>query len=718
MVNPAFTYPNDGDFVPGQDFNYEFWTPGTTVTLCNVRWDSDYRNTVRFDSPMALDKHIDSGDTNSVKISGNTYARAGSPIRLSIPFNQAYRYNYMRVTNPGQIGTSEGARTFYYFIQDVVHIAPNTTQFNIQLDVWQTFISFVNVAGGYCERGHIGIAHGYGPESLTGKGNLFNDNTHLTVPEGLDLGNEYVIYNHSKHTIAQPPKSPTALDSYHVFITSTTDLTKDGGTVSNPKLNTASGSLLEGLPNGCDVYRVQTLTAFTKLMKALSDKPWQTQGIISVQAIPAGISKLYSGAFPVTVGGQQIERMEGFTWASNPPNKRFITLETNFRDKLYPFRMPIRYRFLTKFRTYPYSFVELTCNTGTPIVLKPECVNSDNLVVTEISHISQPSPRIAYFPTEYNRASDNQTARTLEEDGGENYSMMTGFFNFPTFSIVNDGYLSVMASQSNTISYQNQSADWSQQKALGGNQLSYDQAGKAMGAESQNTAITNNTANAQWAVGAAQGVLNGAIGGGKAGPLGALAGAGMGALNAGADGARTALSNHANNQRLAVSQDVQGYNRDTNKALADWAAKGDYQNQIAAINARVQDAKLTQPSVSGQVGGDAFMLVAKGMELVAKYKGLTVSSMNLIGDYWLRYGYAIQRWINMPNMFKCMTKFTYWKMSEVYLTSADCPEVYKQSIRGIFEKGVTVWVNPNDIGMYRATLDSNEPIYNNYLEQN
>jgi hypothetical protein len=45
-----------------------------------------------------------------------------------------------------------------------------------------------------------------------------------------------------------------------------------------------------------------------------------------------------------------------------------------------------------------------------------------------------------------------------------------------------------------------------------------------------------------------------------------------------------------------------------------------------------------------------------------------------------------------------MSKFTYWKLSETYISSAFMPEAFKQVIRGIFEKGVTVWASPSDIG--------------------
>jgi hypothetical protein len=72
--------------------------------------------------------------------------------------------------------------------------------------------------------------------------------------------------------------------------------------------------------------------------------------------------------------------------------------------------------------------------------------------------------------------------------------------------------------------------------------------------------------------------------------------------------------------------------------------------------------------------------------------------MAAIGEYWLRYGYAINRFGKMPNDYSVMSRFTYWKLRETYITSSSCPEMFKQTIRGIFESGVTVWRNAKDIG--------------------
>ena len=55
-----------------------------------------------------------------------------------------------------------------------------------------------------------------------------------------------------------------------------------------------------------------------------------------------------------------------------------------------------------------------------------------------------------------------------------------------------------------------------------------------------------------------------------------------------------------------------------------------------------------------------------------------------------------------------MSKFTYWKMHELYVRSAKCPEEFRLTIKGIFEKGVTVWKSPDDIGV--VDYFDNEPL--------
>ena len=247
-------------------------------------------------------------------------------------------------------------------------------------------------------------------------------------------------------------------------------------------------------------------------------------------------------------------------------------------------------------------------------------------------------------------------------------------------SIVNDEYVNYMASTVNRRQYSYNSAGWSQEKSLAGNQLSYDQA--QMG-------LANNQAN--------QDVQNQAtIIGGALSAIGSLAGGNV--LGAALGAAGTANQYMASNAQFANNQALQGAYANQNKSLSDWAARGDYQNAIAGINATVQDAALTQPSQSGQMTGDGFNL-SNGMMIVQiRYKQITTQMQEIVGNYFMKFGYAIRQYLVPPTDFMAMEKYTYWKMQDTAIICSDADEGVKNAIRGIFEKGVTVWREPTDIG--------------------
>ena len=55
-----------------------------------------------------------------------------------------------------------------------------------------------------------------------------------------------------------------------------------------------------------------------------------------------------------------------------------------------------------------------------------------------------------------------------------------------------------------------------------------------------------------------------------------------------------------------------------------------------------------------------------------------------------------------------MNRFTYWKCTAVRASSSAVPQVYVETVRGILEKGVTVWHEPPARGervQYVATIN-------------
>lgn len=686
--------------------NSAAWPASSNVTLCNVPWNSDYRDIVKFSSDAARVNYLREQSGPTIQINQMVYAKFGQPVRLNIPFSQAQKFNYIRVFNTAQPIDGDDPQAFYYFILDVVYVAPETTHVYVQLDIWQTFGSGITFGNCYIERGHIGIANSRNFEDY---GREF-----LTIPEGFDLGNEYQINKQYSQSVASAQKEMVGSSyilSYEVMVVTTVSFTEDAGDVDNPTFKTATGSKLSNLPNGAEIYIFDGNGGFENFLKAFQDKPWITQGIVSITAIPRGryIIPTEIVNIPGMTGGWLARRSTG-----GVIKKKKTAMAPNWRSALNN-TLPPRYGFLKKLTVYPYTVLELTSYSGNPLVLKPEVWNDDNATVIEVPHLAPPAQRLAFYPFRYNAGASSpvdEDENGVNNDGGEFLDMQTGITNFPTFSTLNNSYAGYLAANSNSIAYQHDSANWSQNRASAGNELARTQAGMNISAGQDLTSIGINAAQQQTALqnqtmakSAMLGAGSSIVGGIAGGPAGVASGVASAALT----GASTAILQNQNTQSTNIStgaaragNDRSNQNAvgiaDSNKGYADFATQGDYSNAIAGINARVQDAKMIQPTTSGQMGGDAFLLANYKWGYDLKVKTITGAAMVSVAEYWLRYGYAINRFGKMPESLMVMSNFTYWKLKETYITSASCPEPIKQAIRGIFEKGVTVWVNPNAIG--------------------
>ena len=75
------------DYDAGLEFNYDVWTPNTTITLCNVPWSADYRDIVYFDSTTKLLSYLNSSTGPIVTYMGSTLVVPGRPNMLDSPVN-------------------------------------------------------------------------------------------------------------------------------------------------------------------------------------------------------------------------------------------------------------------------------------------------------------------------------------------------------------------------------------------------------------------------------------------------------------------------------------------------------------------------------------------------------------------------------------------------------------------------------------------------------
>lgn len=694
------------------------WPIGTKVTLCSVPWDSQYRDVVAWDDAESRAAYFE-----RVKASGAawtndsfSYLPQGEPVTVRLPYSVAYKFNYCVVENPRLpvIGDATPP-ALYYFVTGCTRVSPEACRLTLQLDVITTRQLGVCLGSMFVEAGHMAMSNANIPASRaswTGE-DLY---TYLKSPEGLDVGSEYA--NVSQQIV---PLTGSANSLGFILVMSTCDLSKNPGTVQSPALNVAQGGSMDSLPTGATVYAIRAAD-FKPFMAAMRDKSWVAQCIISITSFPAIFD-------PESTEGWSESKL--FADTANP------TLYSNFAYEPKQFEsanifeeiakgLPEHYANLAKLYTYPYSVIELTCFNGNSIMLKPELVKGNKLSLYALVCALSPFARIGIVPYNYGLADITGTGQstfqyvTLGDQKSRDCTVFNGDYldsclwiaDFPQFSLVNNGYINYLASTAHTRSYSYQSAGWALGKSNAAARLSYDQSGMQRATELAN-------ADLGWQQQQRQNAVSAVFGG--AGAIGTALGGNVGAglVQAAQVGTNYALAQRqlgTSQAQLANTQRTGAAISDQNLQYAHFASQGDYRNQIAGINAAVQDAALTPPSTVGQLGGQGFAWKNGLVCFAVKYKTISGSALRTVGDFFLRYGYSIKRFVTFNggrlkfSNLKVMSKFSYWKVSAVSITCADADETERDAIRGVLEKGVTVWGNPDDIG--RTDLTTNEPLRN------
>lgn len=732
--------PNGASF--GTQFDYSVWGPGTEVTLCNVPWDGMYRDVYWFDTPEKTIEYIRSFNSNkdipTVTIKALTYCAQNVPVRISLPFSEANTYNYLIVQNSAfPIGQKNRATTFFYFIQSVDYVAPETTQLTISLDVWQTYHHLIKFGDAFVERSH--------QLEWTEKKLLNNESdrntkwlwfakNNLKANESFNLGERHAIY---RSWLASMSDDYGKFDNRYDFtaiIVSTVELAGTFGSKDNPILNTAVGSkitymvgndTITGSPrpggvtvSGANMYQC-SLSALPKVMKALSATPWIAQGIIDIYLVPKPNVKALTFAGPTGEAG--LARLDTVFTNKNTTITDGLTCPDHVsafkaRGFLSERHITLLKRF-SKFFTAPYTYYEVSVNNGQTITISPERLTSLTSIGLRMEyHLLPPSPRIVMHIYGHN----SMLKTGLWKGDMEYVNEAITVDNFPHVPVVNDSSSIWYASNARSIAQNRSSASWGLDKSRASAANSFDATmrgvatGNAimnnnLGAQNLNTALANTAQMAHQQVGNANRAISG-IGGAA---MTALASPGAGIMQLGGfvqnqitSDITNGIDINARNMGNVISQNTTRANQSesnalttanatANRDLANWAAQGDYQQAIGAINASVRDSEITPPSVAGATGGDSFNWLINGAVIQTRMRMVSPDVILNQGAFWERYGYAVNYFLDkLPEKLKCMDRFTYWKCQNVRASSSAVPQVYIESIRGMLEKGVTVWHEP------------------------
>lgn len=120
------------------------------------------------------------------------------------------------------------------------------------------------------------------------------------------------------------------------------------------------------------------------------------------------------------------------------------------------------------------------------------------------------------------------------------------------------------------------------------------------------------------------------------------------------------------------------------------------QNQFKAVS---NDAKNMAPVRLCPDGGNSAPDYMRTRGVQVKVRTQPKGSIRAAGDEFTRYGYNLNQIWDVDEL--CLMKhFTYWKASDLWVyDKGESSDFAQQSIGNIFRNGVTVWSNPNEIGM-------------------
>lgn len=688
------------------------WPVDTEVTFYSVPWDGQYRDVVGFSGDYARDAYFASLAGSSIRITRLTYCKPYQPIDVNVPFSTLYKFNYAVVRNPQLPVPGEGDMpAFCYFVREMEFVAPNTTRVTLELDVWQTYIGKFELGRAFVERGHImpwGLAAEYGFQVSTADVTGESLRRYANVPESLDIGDELPVYAldmvsftpqlYPDWAASSLPDGGVNTNTWCVVITSTADLTRDPGTVSDPTLATATGYSGAGVASGAAVYAVfgQDLM---DILSAGSDYPWATKAITAITMFPAAFVN-WADATSVTVLGVQAYEIkhtaDPVTMQPYTPGESIATrVHRSMIGNAYYSRIP-------KLWAFPYTVADITPFNGQQLILKPQMFYYRPDV--DLYAYSMPIPpfqRISLVAARYGAGAESaytqfpyQSADAKLDTGtisGMGLDCAVTLSDFPSLQLVNDEFTQYLAANTNVRAWSYEAAGWSQSKGMRSASVAYENQLRSMEAARTQNEIANalNTLNS---VGSAIGSVASGVSSLSAG------GAIGGAFNAAGSLIGAQVANAASRATLEAGQSAQSANVRANYDMANWAAQGDYENAIASINATVQDAALTQPSMSGQAGGTGFQAAFGLLGVCVRYRTMDEQHIAVVGDYLARYGWACHEYLPIVRTYRLMTKFTYWRLSDTTITCAEADEGAREALRGIFEKGVTVWTNPDDIG--------------------
>ncbi len=126
-------------------------------------------------------------------------------------------------------------------------------------------------------------------------------------------------------------------------------------------------------------------------------------------------------------------------------------------------------------------------------------------------------------------------------------------------------------------------------------------------------------------------------------------------------------------------------------------AKNVMTNTRSNVSAAWRDLLNHAAQPVGAYGGDNFGQATGLDTMTVKIVTEDNGAIAAAGDYMLRYGIASTKLYNRPSLTPCR-HFTYWRAADIWTVCPLAQNEQLQTIRDIFNSGVTIWATPEEVG--------------------
>lgn len=162
--------------------------------------------------------------------------------------------------------------------------------------------------------------------------------------------------------------------------------------------------------------------------------------------------------------------------------------------------------------------------------------------------------------------------------------------------------------------------------------------------------------------------------------------------------ARNTAATMRNN--AAASQATGDSNATYTRETSVLNAKESLENARRPIQYAMRDAANQAPRPIGSYAGNMAPDANRTRGLQIKLRTMTDSEVAQVGDQFARYGYALNQVWDVAQSGLCpMKHFCYWKCKDAWVDDRrSSNNAVQQLITAMFDKGVTIWNNPSEVG--------------------